>query len=231
MDIAAASMESCDAAMYDGPEKLALGRGNKWQGEHRVSITSMGIHQEVDAKWTNSEKRTPCKFDEDISDFITTHLLDLGWEQDYTYRAYTEMVFWVAGQHEQFRFCKSYKGKEWHDMCLINYWNEEKDRCERRAARLLTLVIFDTKVNVVRPIPYVMVYLSERVVSAKRLEQKFVLPIKMSRRLEILPVTSIASPLVVVSNNGGNKNEIFAILLRRKWARYFSKQMETYNSK
>ena len=111
------------------------------------------------------------------------------------------MVYWVAGQHEQFRFCKNYKGKAWYDMCLINYWNEEKERCEQRAARLLTLVIFDTKVNVVSPFPYVVVYLSERQVSVKRLEKKFVLPFKLRPRLEILPLSSVASPLAVVSNN------------------------------
>ena len=97
----------------------------------------------------DTQEKIQCKFDEDISDFLTAHLFDLGWEDDYQFRAYTEMVYWVAGQHEQFRFCKNYKGKAWYDMCLINYWNEEKERCEQRAARLLTLVIFDTKVNIV----------------------------------------------------------------------------------
>ena len=67
-----------------------------------------------------------CKFDKDISDFLTTHLFDLGWEDDYQFWAYTEMVYWVASQHEQFRFYKNYKGKAWYDMCLINYWNERK---------------------------------------------------------------------------------------------------------
>ena len=59
LDIATASIESCNGAMYDGPDKLALGRSNKYQGEHTVSITSMGIHQEVNAKWTACRKKQP----------------------------------------------------------------------------------------------------------------------------------------------------------------------------
>ena len=108
VDIAASSIESSDAAMYDHPNKLTREKRNVWQGEHTINITSIGIHQKVDAKWTVYRKKNmPCKIDKVVTDFVTTHLFDLGWEHDYKYRAYTEMIFWVDGQYEQFRFCQS----------------------------------------------------------------------------------------------------------------------------
>lgn len=57
-------------------------------------------------------------------------------------------------------------------MCIVNYWNEDKQRHEHRAAWLLTLVIFDLKVDVLEPyLPYVVVELSERVVPMKKIEK------------------------------------------------------------
>ena len=141
---------------------------------------------------------------------------------------YTEIMHWADGRYEQFRFYKSYKGKSWHDMCIVDYWNEEKQRNEKRAARLLTLIIFEVKVNVMKPyLPYIVVNLSERVVSMEKIETKFIVPFKMGDNLDILPVSAIKNPLAVWANNGGNKNEFFAILPRRKWAEYFTRKIET----
>lgn len=110
--IAAASVENADATLYKIPNQDNGWKSSMWQGEYSVSVTHIGIHQKVVTKWTASRKKNKqCNLDKDISGFISAHLINLGWEDDYKYHAYTEMVHWADGRYEQFRFCKSYKGK------------------------------------------------------------------------------------------------------------------------
>ena len=141
------------------------------------------------------------------------------------------MMFWVDGERIQFRFCKRYKGKVWNDFCVVRMWNPNKSTCDDWTARILTLVIFDSKVNVLRTIiPYVIVKLSKKEFPVDRIKNNFVESFTITNEMHILPLTAIVLPLAVWRNVGSKNNEFFAVLPCRKWSKYFSKEMKTYNS-
>ena len=63
----------------------------------------------------------------------------------------------------------------------------------------------------------------------KELESEFVAPLKLGSgesNFNVVPVESIAYPLLVIGNSGGSKLEHFCILPKRKWARYFGDRIE-----
>ena len=81
VEIAAASIENAEATLFNAPNLDKAGRTSKWQGEYSVSVTDIGIHQTIDTKWTaHRKKNKECNLDKHISAFISTHLIDLGWE-------------------------------------------------------------------------------------------------------------------------------------------------------
>jgi hypothetical protein len=225
--IAASSVDSMEKLMFETPDKKCSKNRNKWQGEYSVVVTNMGIHQQVQCVWSaGRKKKEMCAVSENISRFMSTHLIDLGWTQDYTYLAYTEMMLHVDNRYEQFRFCDNYKGKSWHDMCIVECWNEEKQCVETKVAHLLTLVRFAKNVDVMGHIPHVVVKLSHEVVSMSIIESKFVVPFRMSEEMEMLPVSAIKYPLAAWKNKGGEDNQYFSVLPHRKWAQYFSRKIK-----
>ena len=90
-------------------------------------------------------------------------------------------------------------------------------------------MVFDLKVNKMKPhLPYVVVQISEPIVSMKKIEKHFVVPFLMGNHLEIMPISFIQYPLAVWENNGGRENECFAVLPKRKWPAYFSRNIQSH---
>jgi hypothetical protein len=216
-----------DSLMFTNPDKTVCRKRNNWQGEYRVAVTNIGIHQSVDCCWTASKKqKEKCFFDKLILQNISTHLIDLGWTDSYGLLGYTEMTLFLDGRYEQFRFCESYKGRIWYDSCLLEHWNEEKEATEIRAAQMHSLVKFDRNVMVMDISMYIVVSLSHDCISMHDLEQKFVGKYTMSNQMVIVPVSAITHPLARWENEGGGKDEYFCALPHRKWPGYFSARIK-----
>ena len=189
-----------------------------WKGECEAHVNNIGIHQEVDAKWTSKKRmKDKCKVDKEFASVVTSHLVSLGWEDNYNFLGYTEMTLNISGRFEQFCFSDCYHGSPWYDWCLVCFWSNHLKKETHRAAKILGVVAFDSNVTVVRRSLHAVVHVSQEEVTWDSLQIKFIEKFTTSSATgyEVILISDIVAPLGRFKNYGGRDNEHFCALPER----------------
>ena len=168
------------------------------------------------------EKKVECEISDGMTQALSMHLLELGWENDYSFFGYTEMNIYLNGVYEIFRFNQSYLGTPWFDSCLMEVWDNKLEKSETRVGKIKGLVHIHESVTAVPRCMHVVVQLSTEPLSIKDMQQEFVCPYTLEEFLTVLPLHCVQSSLASCQYSSENERQNFCVLLHRKWAQYFS---------
>ena len=129
---------------------------------------------------------------------------------------------YLNGVYEIFRFNHSYLGTPWFDSCLMEVWDNKREKSETRVGKIKGLVHIHESVTVVPRCMHVLVQLSTEPLSIKDMQQEFICPYTLEEFLTVLPLHCVQSLLASCQYSSENERQNFCVLPHRKWAQYFS---------
>ena len=144
---------------------------------------------------------------------------------------YTEMKTECEGIDVNFRACPHYQGRSWYDWAMINFnelvgkKNEQVEQNQSYPSELHGFLKFPWS-----PRYYAAVTTSTTTIPWDRLSRQFVSKFTIGRSRDecncTVPITSVARPLLVIPDIGGDGQTFFCVLPRRHWSRFFGDKID-----
>jgi hypothetical protein len=179
--------------------------------------------------------KLPTKFIQAVS----PHAAKYYHKSTYTVVGYTACKMRIQGRDKIFRAVASFgdKDQQWYDWCLIN--RTENDEEQTYPAKILGFVNMDPTgiESEYMDSIHVVVQSSKDIVSMETLPMefisKFTLPPKdqIDNSTYLVPISSIAHPLCVFKNYGGQCTQFFCALPKQQSGRYFGDRIQIINNK
>ena len=165
---------------------------------------------------------------EGLAETVIKFVRENGWKGGFDLTAYTCCKFQLDGRGETFRSATKYLDKEWVDWCLVKF--EDSTGIDKTyPCQILGMVRFEDEAQAGgnKGLHFV-VRSCEEPLAMEELEDEFVTKVKLgcgAYNYSVVPVESVAYPLLVFKNYGGHALEHFVALPKRKWHEYFAERI------